>query len=64
MIINLAIVGPHLDTLFVTTPSQASNLYAVIDQPLSSSAGLLFMVKCIPVKGCPQLFFCKFVNLE
>lgn len=65
MIVNLAIGGPNLDTLFVTTASQANNFYtgALMDQPLSSSAGLLFMVKSIPIKGCPRtkvnMNFCK-----
>lgn len=65
MIISLAIGGPNLDTLFVTTATQANDIYTggQTDQTLSSTAGLLFMVKCIPIKGCLRtkvdMKFCK-----
>lgn len=50
---NLAIGGPKLDTMFVTTGTKALDIYsgATLDYSLPSSSGMLVMIKGLRTKG-------------
>lgn len=50
---NLAIGGPNLDTMFVTTGTNVVDIYsgATLNYPLPSSSGMLIMIKGLRTKG-------------